>query len=130
MNLGDRLLREFAARQRRNPLYSLRAFARDLATNHASLSQVLRSRRNVSARMARCLGRRAGIEEHEISACCVTQLDDLVLRAIRSRAFQPASRWIAVRTGLPLDAVNCALVRLLQRGEVAMESAQNWRTTV
>jgi hypothetical protein len=127
MNLADRLRREFAERRRRNPHYSLRAFARDLATSHASLSQILREQRRVSLRLALRLGRRAGIAAEEISAWCATQLDELVLRAIRSGSFQPASRWIAVRTGLPLDEVNGALVRLLRRGAITMESPKNWR---
>jgi hypothetical protein len=127
MNLADRLQTEFGERKRRNPRYSLRAFARDLATSHASLSQILRGQRRVSLRLALQLGRRIGISAQEISAGCAAQLDESVLRAIGSRGFRPASRWIAVRTGLRLDEVNCALVRLLQSGAVAMESPTKWR---
>jgi len=49
--LKQQLEAELAKRRRRNPRYSLRAFARDLATNHMSLSQILRGRREVSVRM-------------------------------------------------------------------------------
>jgi hypothetical protein len=128
VNLKDELQVKFVQRKQRNPRYSLRAFARDLATNHATLSQILRGRRNVSTRMATFLGHRAGMSVDDISQCCQTQINRLVLRAIQSLDFRPTSRWIAIRSGIPVDAVNCALVRLLQRGVLTMESPTHWRT--
>jgi hypothetical protein len=126
--MKDLLQAEFARRQQRNPRYSLRAFARDLATHHASLSQVLRGRRHLSSKMMTRLGRRAGLSAVDVSALSEARLDALVLGAISSPSFRPASRWIAIHTGVPLDAVNCSLVRLLQRGLVTMESPQRWRS--
>src|ERR1700733_11819237 len=43
-----RLVAELISRQRRNPAYSLRSFARDLGISPAALSQVLNSKRNFS----------------------------------------------------------------------------------
>jgi hypothetical protein len=130
VHLQDELQAEFARRKQRNPRYSLRAFARDLATSHASLSQVLHGRRQVSSRMAGLLGHRAGMSADDISRCCLAQIDRLVLCAIGSNAFRPTSASIAIRTGIPLDAVNCALVRLLQRRVLTMESPRQWRSRV
>lgn len=62
----DRLRRELAQRCARNPRYSLRAFARYLEIDHATLSQILRRRRSVSARMIRRLGGRLSFREEEI----------------------------------------------------------------
>lgn len=130
MHLRNALQAEFARRQQRNRSYSLRAFARDLATNHASLSQILHGQRNVSARMAAQLGRRVGLGANEISKCSAVEIDQAVLRAVKSRSFQPASRWIAVRTGISLDAVNLSVVRLLQRGALTMNSTRRWRSRI
>jgi hypothetical protein len=127
VDLKEQLQAEFTKRRRRNPQYSLRAFARDLATNHASLSQLLHGRRFASAQMAHALGRRAGMNPNEIARCCNDGIDRSVLQAIGSRSFRPATRWIAIHTGISVDAVNCSLVRLLQRGAVVMESPQTWR---
>lgn len=41
MDLRQTLTAELGQRQRRNPRYSLRAFARDLGTDHVTLSQAL-----------------------------------------------------------------------------------------
>ena len=78
--------------------------------------------------MAAQLGRRLGLGPTEISKCSAAEIDQAVLRAIKSRAFQPESRWIAVRTGIPLDTVNLSVVRLLQRGALTMHSTTRWRT--
>lgn len=113
-------------RQQRNPRYSLRAFARDLWTDHATLSQILRGRRRLSARMAMAFGRRLGIEDSVLTDVGVRQNAVAITRLVRSREFRPNSRWIAIRTGIPLDAVNAALTHLLSNGILVMRSAQNW----
>jgi hypothetical protein len=130
VHLQDELRAEFTRRKQRNSRYSLRAFARDLATSHASLSQILNGHRQVSSRMADLLGSRAGMSADHISRCCLAQIDRLVLRTIRSNAFRPTSASIAIRTGIPLDSVNCALVRLLQGRILTMESTRQWRSRV
>src|SRR3954447_4692041 len=48
MGASDFLRRELGRRQDRNSRYSLRAFARDLACDHATLSQWLRGARPMS----------------------------------------------------------------------------------
>jgi hypothetical protein len=126
VRLKDELNAEFSQRKKRSPRYSLRAFARDLHIHHGSLSRILRGQRDVSHRLAIRLGRRAGLNARQIAECCDARLERLVLSAIQARAFHPASRWIAVRTGIPLDTVNCTLVRLLRRGAICMESPNRW----
>lgn len=57
---------ELSRRCNRNGQYSLRAFARDLETDHASLSQVLRGRRRATEPTVRRLGKRLGLEPERI----------------------------------------------------------------
>jgi transcriptional regulator with XRE-family HTH domain len=126
MNFRQELERELALRRRRNPSYSLRAFARDLRTDHATLSQILRGRRMLSARMTIALGRRLGFGTSTLVDAGVRQNAVAIVRLVRSGDFQPNSRWIAIRTGIPIDAVNVALTQLLRDGCLVMRSVGCW----
>lgn len=126
MDLRQTLQAEFDQRKRRNSRYSLRAFARDLGTDHATLSQVLRCRRVLSPRHVRQFGRRLHLSEADIADACEQHHADAILRLARLAVFRPNSRWIATRTGLPLDSVNAALARLLHQRQLVMSSADRW----
>jgi hypothetical protein len=129
VNFRETLAAERARRRAANPRYSLRAFARDLGTDHATLSQVLRGRRSLSPRMVRRFGRRLSLDAGKIAEACEQQNAETVLRLARAAGFRPNSRWIATRTGLAMDAVNAALHRLVYHGDLVMESADRWVTT-
>ena len=126
MDFRRELAKEFARRQAGNACYSLRAFARDLSIDHASLSQILRNRRALSARMTATLGRRIGYRGQALVEASIRQDARAIARLIRSGKFQPNCRWIAVRTGIPVDAVNAALAQLLNGGGLKMRSARRW----
>ena len=127
MDLRQTLTTEFAQRQRRNPRYSLHAFARDLGTDHATLSQLLRGRRVLSPRLVRQFGRKLHLSAADIADACEQHHADAILRLARLQSFRPNSRWIATRTGLSLDCVNAALARLLHQRQLVMESATLWK---
>jgi hypothetical protein len=122
----DRLNAELSRRWQRNPRYSLRAFARDLATDHATLSQILRKQRPLSARMVPALGNRLKLDQATVSDCCARQNAEAVLRMLRSGKARRDTRWIAMRTGISVDAVNAALHWLLSNGVLKMTSTQRW----
>ncbi len=122
--LSERLAAELIARKARNPRYSLRAFARDLRLSHATLSQMLRGRRPISSRAALLLGQRLRLEGRAVSAARAEIEDAKVLAAVNRADFVMGSRFIATRTGLPLDAVNAALFRLLSGGRLAMRHSR------
>jgi hypothetical protein len=123
----QRLETEFAQRRQRNPRYSLRAFARDLVTDHATLSQILRGRRRLSARRVALFGHRLGLSRSTVVDASIEQHAEAILRLVRSGKYQPNSRWIATRTGIPVDGVNAALDRLIRHRQLAMESKKRWR---
>jgi hypothetical protein len=126
VDLRQSLTVEFDQRRRRNPRYSLRAYARDLGTDHATLSQLLRGRRLLSPRLVRQFGRRLHLSAADIADACEQHHADAILRLARLASFRPNSRWIATRTGLPLDAVNAALARLLHQRQLVMQSTDRW----
>lgn len=117
---------ELERRQGANPRYSLRSFARLLGVDHSTLSQILRGKRRVTARVIQTLGRRLRVRLTEIAEYCELENDAAVLASIRRAGFQTSSRWIAVRLGIPIDAVNIALQRLLRTGMLAMRSRGTW----
>lgn len=129
MNFRDALHAELSARRRRNTRYSLRGFARFLGIDHSTLSQILRTRRSLSPRMVTRLGRKLGLNAAFIAEARQQQIAESVLRLTHSKSFRPNSRWIATRTGLPLDAVNSALDHLIRHGDLVMESTERWTTT-
>src|SRR5215207_181415 len=55
------LQEELALRCARNPRYSLRAFARYLALDHSTLSQLLRGRRRFTSRTIERIGKRLSL---------------------------------------------------------------------
>ena len=118
--LIERLATELAARKARNPRYSLRAFARDLRLNHATLSQLMRGERRITSRSARMLGQRLRLDSRAVGVACADVEDAKVLAAVRRKDFRASSRFIATRTGLPVDVVNAALFRLLRAGRLSM----------
>ena len=141
---------ELGRRCARNSQYSLRAFAKFLATDHATMSQLLRGKRPLSERTILKLGTRLGLERAAIdgfiaeesrwrseAAADVTsnemqQLADDAARVIadwyhyaileltRLENFEPDSRWIARVLGITTDEVNLALTRLLRLGLLEM----------
>lgn len=125
--LSEQLEAELAARRARNPRYSLRAFARDLRMSHATLSRMLRGQRPITSRVARILGQQLRLDDRAVRAACADVEDAKVLAAVRRRDFAASSRFISTRTGLPLDAVNAALFRLLSAGRLSMRQSR-WET--
>jgi transcriptional regulator with XRE-family HTH domain len=155
LRFRDRLQDAFAERRLKNRRYSLRAFARLLATDHATLSQILRGSRRIPARQLSEWAIRLGLQPEEIAAYeAAEQLPDpqtaleqerlrqwiaeasavmarpehlAILELIRTAEFQPDSRWIAERAGVTVDQINIALSRLLRLRLIALPPGGKWR---
>lgn len=128
--LRDVLVAELRARQSRNPRYSLRAFALRLAVDSATVSQVVRGKRRISADAADRLVARLGydaaqrVQIREDARFCA--YERRVLRQIGRPGFKPIAGRIARCVRLSRDDVNVALTRLLVRRRVRMASTQCW----
>jgi uncharacterized protein (TIGR02147 family) len=147
---------ELGRRCARSPRYSLRAFARFLGIDHATLSQLLRGKRRLTARTIARLGIRLGLGQPAIDAYSAREARGdtssepvAALREVRQLAhdtaslisdwhhyalleltrldgFQPDTRWIARVLGISPDDVNVALVRLLRLGLLEMAGHDHW----
>jgi uncharacterized protein (TIGR02147 family) len=149
------LLRErLRAGVRRNPRFSLRSFAKQLGIDHSTLSQVLRSKRRLSARALEAVGKRVGLSEEAIRAYSHSRkkttpknppenvrrfhldLDTFqllsvwhhyaILELIQIQGFKTDSRWIAHALGSDVADVNIALQRLLRLGLLEMSAHDRW----
>jgi transcriptional regulator with XRE-family HTH domain len=118
---------ELDRRRSTNRRYSLRSFARDLAVDHSSLSQILRGKRRLTARVVRAFGRRLRLATPAIAELCALEHESAVLSAIDRRNFRADSRWIATMIGIPLDEVNVTLQRLLRKRIVTMTTRARWQ---
>jgi hypothetical protein len=88
--------------------------------DHATLSQLMRGRRRLTARSIRCLGRRLRLPASDVLEYIEREREAAVLDAVGRPGFRPTSRWLATMTGQPQDAVNVTLQRLLRTRQLAM----------
>ena len=151
MPLRERLQQEFDARKVKNPRYSLRAFAASLGAEHSTVSQILRGTRPIPAHSIRAWALKLGMMPEEAAiyvaashaatpesarreqqllhwtAEALAVINEPVhfeiLRLTLEPDFQPDVRWISRQTGVPVDAVNTALTRLLRLSLIEMTSA-------
>jgi len=120
------LAAELERRRSRNSRYSLRAFARDLRTNHATLSQWLRGRRQLSRLRMRAIGKRIGLSSETIERCCNERCKAAVFDAIRLHPTCVGSRQLARRLGIKTDEINIALHQLLVARRLQMSTFRRW----
>ena len=128
MDIRLLLQSEFERRRARNPRYSLRAFARQLATHHSSITRILNERHRLTPTRVHALGRRLGLTAAEIDAACLHEHVELVAELVARPGFRPDARWIAMRAGLTIDEVNVAVHLLVHARRVTMTSATHWTT--
>ena len=157
MRFRQRLEREFNSRREKNPRYSLRAFAAFLATDHSTLSQILRGNRPVPVSRIRSWARKlamppeeaavyvaaehapdpalAGRDEQmrhwtaEATEIVGNRVHFDILRMARTRGFRADSRWIAAKIGASADDVNLAVSRLLRLRLLDAGVAGKWTDT-
>jgi len=127
MRFRSRLQAALLQRQRINPAYTLRSFARALKADHSTLSRTLRERRRITARTIRRWGPRLGLNPRELDELCYLEHEASILAAIERTCFRPDSRWLAMTLNIPLDEVNIALQRLLHKRLLRMRSHNNWQ---
>jgi plasmid maintenance system antidote protein VapI len=119
---------EFERRRKRNPRYSLRAFAQRLGAHHTTLARILGGDHRLTARRIAALGARLGLSTRDMGAACLHEHTRLVAALVRRDDFRADSRWIAMRTGLTVDAVNVALQSLLRERRLSLTSTTRWKT--
>lgn len=154
LKFRDRLKQELEERRRANPRYSLRAFARFLEADHATVSQILRGKRAIPATLLREWAAKLGLENEEAAAWIAAeqlpepgdaererQLRHWTAEAIaimsdrthwklvefcRKQRTHPDSRRIAEDLLVTPDQVNMAFSRLLGLRLMTTDSAGLW----
>ncbi len=118
------LQREFLIRTAKNPAYSLRAFARQLKINHATLSTILAGRRKITQATVDRLGKALGLSpaaigkfgavdqqyvklEEDVFANLSTWYFDAILELVRVKDFKLEPKSIA--KALKISTVNAKL---------------------
>jgi predicted enzyme related to lactoylglutathione lyase len=140
---------ELTRRCARNPSYSLRAFARALDVDHATLSQILRGRRALTRDTIVQLGQRLGLEAARVeayvrdaaaaregpptgsaaldaAAILADPLHHQLLALVHAEDVRGDSRFLAQVLDTTADAINVVLQRLLRFGLLAMTGG-TWR---
>jgi len=149
------LKREFEERKQRNARYSLRAFAAFLNTDHSTLSQIFRGKREFTTEQIRRWGKKIGMSREEVAAYVAAQhvLDPSIvkrqeqlrhwtaealaivtdrrhwqiLQLSERRGFQGDCRWLAEQMDIGVDDVNVAMSRLLRLGLLEIGRAGKWK---
>jgi uncharacterized protein (TIGR02147 family) len=147
---------ELGRRCDKNPQYSLRAFAKYLGIDHATISQLLRGKRPLTPRTILKLGTRLGLDRaaidgyvaheaywrnraaDEVAQGEIQQLANdaanviadwyhyAILELTRLHNFRANSRWIARVLGITADEVNLAVSRLARLGLLEMADRDRW----
>ena len=148
-------MQEFSARRAVNGRYSLRAFAGLLGVDHATLSQVLRGKRQMPAEHIGSWARKLKLSPEETAVyTAVARIADEqaraasealrqwaaemkallgqpvhaeLLRLTRTKGFKSDSRSAAQTIGVSIDDVNIALSRMLRLGLMEVDAAGVWK---
>lgn len=126
MRFGEQVASELALRRARNSRYSLRAFAASLRTHHSTLARLIGGRHRITPRLLKAIGARLRFSDAEIARFCVEENAAAILGLVLEPGFRADSRWIAERSGLPVDAVNVAIHHLIHHRRVQMAAPARW----
>jgi uncharacterized protein (TIGR02147 family) len=141
---------EFARRSKRNPSYSLRAFAKSLGVHHYTLSRILKERRPLSLKMIQKLGSKLKLDPATIQQF-VTQSRErrrklphfeplelnkyqviqdwyhyAIFELVTLRGFQPTPEWISERLNISQSVAASAIDRLFKVGLLIQDKNGKW----
>jgi hypothetical protein len=125
--------KEFIDRCRKNPAYSLRAFAKYLEIDQSFLSKLLRGQRSITKELSEAVGPKLGLKPAQVQALFATGTSSIpgflsltddefellsewhhfaILELIKTNDFDPNPHKIAQRIGVHVEEVRSALERL------------------
>ena len=115
------LQHKFDGRRSRNPRYSLRAFARDLGCDHATLSQWLRGVRPMTDASIERIAEKLTLDQTAKALGREFDPLDLTILDLAPDLENPTSPALARQLGVSVDCVNVSLNRLLRLGLLRMD---------
>jgi uncharacterized protein (TIGR02147 family) len=148
LSFQEILRNELIARNRKNPRYSLRAFAKSLEIQPSALSQMLSGRRPITEKMKLRLGMALGFSATELGQISASskqsrisnyqridedQLDVIadwyhyaILELTYLADFKSDAGWVAKRLGLSPTEARVAIDRLFRMGFLLKTKRGNW----
>lgn len=151
MDFKTYLKRELLARIKKNPRYSLRAFAAQLDLDPSTLSKMLKGKRVVGRKTTLQLAAKLGLSQAQIAKFLKADGKDLegpqaaykflaldqfavisdwfhfaILELAMIKDFQPNRDWIAGRLGLKSIEVDAAIDRLIRVGLLEITPSGKW----
>lgn len=144
------LQQEFVSRCRKNPRYSLRAFAKSLSIEPSPLSAILRGKRPITEKMKKRLGLAIGIPLESLSQFTKSEanpgtefqqltLDSYaiisdwyhyaILELIRLKSFKPDLTFISKTLSISKTEAHIAIERLQRVGLLEIKSNGKWVDT-
>jgi uncharacterized protein (TIGR02147 family) len=137
--------KEYILRQKRNPKYSLRAFAKYLKVDVGSLSQFINGRRNYSLKKMNHMAHILGLKNEETVSLIGQKPKDFevaepetfhllskwyyiaILELLELENFDPNEEWIAKKLGLSIDVVKTALDNLFNANVLILMPNHKWK---
>jgi len=155
VNFRMYLQQELVGRCRKNPRYSLRAFAKALAIGPSALSDMLNGKRNITKDMTQRLGLALGLSPSDLSEFNETKTVDFdtprspdfqqltldtyaiisdwyhyaILELMKVKGFKTSSSWIAKALGISKSETNVAVERLIRVGLIRKAKDGKWLDT-
>lgn len=150
------LHRELESRCRKNPRYSLRAFARSIGIGPAALSDMINCKRPISDKSVERIGLSLGIPIEELekfkknksklssrrmSSAKYETIDFdsfsiisdwyhyAILELMKIESFEPNLKWISKSLGITKSQASIAVQRLVRMGYISVESNGSWVDT-
>jgi transcriptional regulator with XRE-family HTH domain len=150
-NFRDYLQNEFLLRCRKNPRYSIRAFARAMNIDHSTLSQLLRGKRPLTHAMINKLGQNLKLDESQIkmflknvkqTRADLPDFKSLTLdtyaiisdwyhyalfELVTVKHFKPDPNWIAKTLAISPEEALHAIERLKRVGLIEVDANGVWK---
>ncbi|MDZ4662828.1 MAG: DUF4423 domain-containing protein [Pseudomonadota bacterium] len=138
-DLKHRLQSELIERCRKNPKYSLRAFAKALDMDHSLLSKVVRGQRPLGKKLSRKLqaqlgwtdsqGREFGANYHTIPSDHFSLIADwyhfAIFELTSVLGFRADPKWIAQKLNITVSEVRAAIERLVRMKYLSWQNLQS-----
>ncbi len=148
LDFGTRLKEEWRVRQKKNPSFSQRAFARSLNLDPSDLNKMMKGTRLPGRKVAGAIGHRLGWPVAETEICLRYHSDPTsdrslfseelsealsswkyfaILSLTATKGFEPSAAYIARKLSLPVAETESALLCLKRLGLLVVDVDGNWR---
>ena len=143
---------ELLQRCKKNPSYSLRAFAKQLSVDPSTLSKILKGKRPLGSKLIVQLGSRCGLKPGDLKPYLADSLETgstpshsyeqialdrfaiiadwyhfAILELMTVKGFEPSPKWIARTLGISVVEADMAIERLERAGFIEIGKDGKWR---